>query len=84
MSVSGEFAFHAGGLRESWEHLEPHARTCARYLAPESQDVHHVAIEYQEFGDERHRASLEGGMYAAKALANQLAGHAVRGTVEVA
>lgn len=77
MSASGEFAFHAGGLRESWEHLEPHVRTCAHYLGVASGDVHHVAIEYQEFGDERHRASLDGALDAAKALASRLAGHAV-------
>lgn len=76
MSASGEFAFHAGGLRESWEHLEPHVRTCARYLGVATGDVHHVAIEYQEFGDERHRASLEDALAAAKALAVRLAGQA--------
>jgi FMN-dependent NADH-azoreductase len=84
MSASGEFAFQAGGLRESWEHLEPHVRTCARYLGVARDDMHHVAIEYQEFGDGRHRASLEGALAAAKALATRLAGHAVPCTVEAA
>lgn len=74
MSASGEFAFHAGGLRESWEHLEPHVRTCARYLGVATGDVHHVAIEYQEFGDERHRASLQRAWEAARTLASRLAG----------
>lgn len=73
LSASGEFAFHPGGLREQWEHLAPHVRTCARYLGVAADDVHHVAIEYQEFGDERHRASLEGALDAAKALASELA-----------
>lgn len=73
MSASGEFAFHAGGLRESWEHLEPHVRTCAHYLGVARGDVHHVAVEYQEFGDERHRASWQGALDAATALASRLA-----------
>lgn len=77
LSASGEFGFHAGGLREGWEHLEPHVRTCAHYLGVARADMHHVAIEYQEFGDERHHASVEGALDAAKALARQLAGHAV-------
>ena len=75
LSASGEFAFRPGGLRERWEHLEPHVRTCARYLGVSANDVHHVAIEYQEFGDERHRASLEGAIATAKALASELATH---------
>lgn len=76
MSSSGEFGFHAGGLRESWEHLEPHVRTCAHYLGVARGDVHHVSIEYQEFGDERHRDSLQGALDAAKALSSWLASHA--------
>lgn len=77
LSASGEFAFHAGGVRESWEHLEPHVRTCARYLGVAPADVHHVAIEYQEFGDERHRASLDAAVDAAQTVASQLAGDVV-------
>lgn len=73
LTASGEFGFHAGGLRESWEHLEAHVRTCARYLGVAVDDVHHVAIEYQEFGDDRHRASLEEALAAAGGLARQLA-----------
>lgn len=77
LSASGEFAFNAGGLREDWDHLEPHVRTCARYLGVAGSDVHHVAIEYQEFGDDRHRASLERASGAARALATRLAGQPV-------
>jgi FMN-dependent NADH-azoreductase len=76
LSASGEFAFQAGGLRERWEHLEPHVRTCAHYLGVASHDMHHVAIEYQEFGDERHRTSLERALDAAHELASRLAGRA--------
>lgn len=73
LSASGEFAFHAGGLRAGWEHLEPHVRTCAHYLGVARGDVHHVAIEYQEFGDERHQASLQAAWEEAGTLAGRLA-----------
>lgn len=73
LSASGEFAFQAGGLRETWEHLEPHVRTCAHYLGVAAHDLHHVAIEYQEFADDRHRDSLRDALEAAKALASELA-----------
>lgn len=81
LSASGEFDFHPGGLRESWEHLEPHVRTCARYLGVAPADVHHIAIEYQEFGDERHRDSLAAAQDEAQALARRLAGQAVAAPV---
>ena len=73
LSASGEFAFQAGGLRETWEHLEPHVRTCAHYLGVAAHDLHHVAIEYQEFADDRHRDSLRDALASAKALASELA-----------
>lgn len=73
MSASGEFAFQPGGLRENWEHLEPHVRTCAHYLGVSPGDVHHIAIEFQEFGDERHQASLQSAWEGAKTLASRLA-----------
>lgn len=73
LSASGEFAFQTGGLREAWEHLEPHVRTCAHYLGVAAHDLYHVAIEYQEFGDQRHRDSLRDALEAAKALASELA-----------
>lgn len=73
LSSSGEFGFHPGGLRQDWEHLEAHVRTCARYLGAAAEDLHHVAIEYQEFADERHDASVERALSAAGALATRLA-----------
>ena len=73
LTSSGEFGFHSGGLRQDWEHPEAHVRTCARYLGVAAQDLHHVAIEYQEFADERHDASVECALAAASALATRLA-----------
>ena len=51
-------------------------RTCAHYLGVAAHDLHHVAIEYQEFGDERHRDSLQNALEGAKALASELASDA--------
>lgn len=73
LSSSGEFAFGPGGLRERWEHLEPHVRTCARYLGVADGHLHHVAIEYQEFEDERHSASVRDALDGAQELARRLA-----------
>jgi FMN-dependent NADH-azoreductase len=72
LSSSGEFGFHPNGLREDWEHLEPHVRTCAHYLGVAPIDLHHVAIEFQEFGDERHAASVQEAQQSVKRLARTL------------
>lgn len=58
LTASGEFGFAPGGIRAGWNHLDPHVRTCARYLGVAPDAVHHVAIEYQEFGGERHEHSI--------------------------
>lgn len=52
----GEFGFAPGGVREEMNHLETHIRVAARYLGVVRD--HLVAIEYQEFGDDRHRQSI--------------------------
>ncbi len=57
LSSRGEFGFGPGGVREHMNHLETHIRTCARYLGVEQS--HLIAIDYQEFGDERHERSIE-------------------------
>ena len=55
---SGEFDFQKGGAREAFNHLVPHIKSCAHYLGVDSKkDFYHVAIEYQEFKDERHERS---------------------------
>lgn len=56
LSSRGEFGFEPGGIRASWNHLDPHIATCAHYLGAERR--HHIAIDYQEFGDQRHRESI--------------------------
>lgn len=73
LSASGEFDFHPGGLRADWDHLEPHVRTCAHYLGVGPGDLHQIAIEYQEFADARHDASVNKALAAAASLAPELA-----------
>jgi FMN-dependent NADH-azoreductase len=55
---SGEFDFQEGGVRESFNHLVPHIKSCAHYLGVnDKKDFYHVGIEYQEFKDDRHERS---------------------------
>lgn len=60
LTSTGEFGFEPGGVRAHMNHLVPHIKTCSFYLGVNGDDsIHHVGIEYQEFGDERHRTSIE-------------------------
>ena len=60
LTSSGEFGFEAGGVREHMNHLVPHIKTCSFYLGVNGdEDIHHIGIEYQEFGDDRHRRSID-------------------------
>ena len=70
LTSSGEFGFAPGELNESAGHLVPHIRTCAKYLGADY--IHHIGIEYQEFGDERHRASKEAAFAAVSDLVAEL------------
>lgn len=57
LSSRGEFGFEPGGIRAHMNHLDTHIATCAHYLGAERP--HFVSIDYQEFGDHRHQASIE-------------------------
>lgn len=70
LSASGEFGFEPGGVREHMNHLDTHIRAIKHYFGV--AEMRHVAIEYQEFGGERHHASIAAGHAAAKALAGEL------------
>lgn len=70
LSSCGEFGFEPGGVRESMNHLGPHVRTLSRYLGVE--DFHEIRIEYQEFGDDRHRHSIEQAHRAVNELVEKL------------
>ena len=70
LTASGEFGFAPGGVREEWNHLDPHIRTVAHYLGV--SETHHLAIEYQEFHDIRHEASVEAAHAAIPGLVGRL------------
>lgn len=70
LTSCGEFGFGPGGLRQDMNHLDPHLRTIGRYLGVEA--IHQIAIEYQEFGDNRHRASVEAALAAIPDLVDRL------------
>lgn len=80
LSARGEFGFLPGGAREAWNHFDPHVATCAGYLGVARDAIDTVAVEYQEFGDERHARSLAEAEARAVALAVKLARQASEGS----
>jgi FMN-dependent NADH-azoreductase len=58
LSARGEFGFMPGGPRERLNQLDPHIATCAPFHGVAGDAIHTIAVEYQEFGDERHARSL--------------------------
>jgi FMN-dependent NADH-azoreductase len=78
LSARGEFGFAPGGLREGFNHLDPHIGTCAGFLGVAHRDLHTIAVEYQEFGDARFERSLIDAEARALALAAELAEGIVR------
>jgi len=70
LSSCGEFGFEPGGIRESMNHLGPHVRTLSHYLGV--TDFHEIRIEYQEFGDGRHRQSIEDAYRSVEQLVETL------------
>jgi FMN-dependent NADH-azoreductase len=57
LSSRGEFGFQPGGMRQHMNLLDPHIAACAHYFGVAREDIHTVAIEYQEFKDDRHERS---------------------------
>lgn len=73
LSSRGEFGFEPGGVRDGWNHLDPHLRTVAtRLLGIEAQDIYEIASEYQEFNDERHQRSRDQALRDAAELGSRL------------
>ncbi|ARU86752.1 FMN-dependent NADH-azoreductase [Pseudomonas sp. M30-35] len=72
LSSRGEFGFGPGGIRESMNHLDTHIQTCAHYLGV--NETHTISIDYQEFGDARHEASIADAFDTVPNLVKQLAG----------
>jgi FMN-dependent NADH-azoreductase len=56
LTSSGEFGFAPGGPRAHMDHWIPHLHTVSRYFG--INVIYRVAIEYQEFNDERHQQSV--------------------------
>lgn len=74
LSSRGEFGFEPGGIRDGWNHLNPHLRTIAsRLLGIAEKDIYEIASEYQEFNDERHQRSRERALRDAAELGSRLA-----------
>jgi FMN-dependent NADH-azoreductase len=70
LSSRGEFGFGPGGAREAMNHLDTHIQTCAHYLGV--NETHVISIDYQEFGDARHEASIADAFDAIPVLVRQL------------
>jgi FMN-dependent NADH-azoreductase len=70
LSSRGEFGFGPGGVREKMNHLDTHIQTCAHYLGV--NETHVIAIDYQEFGDARHEASIADAFDAVPVLVKQM------------
>ena len=73
LSARGEFGFEPGGQRAHMNALDPALAACAHYFGVARPDIHTVAIEYQEFKDERYRRSVAAAEAGVLALAEQLA-----------
>jgi FMN-dependent NADH-azoreductase len=72
LSARGEFGFMPGGPRERSNQLDPHIATCAPFLGVAGDAINTIAVEYQEFGDERHARSLAEAEAKTCALAAEL------------
>lgn len=70
LTACGEFGFGPGGINEDMNHLDTHIRAVSGYLGVE--DIHHIAIEYQEFKDARHEQSLANAHEEVSALVARL------------
>lgn len=71
LSSCGEFGFEPGGVREHMNHLETHIRAIKHYFGVD--EMFHVQVEYQEFGDQRHQDSIARTHQETVALAERLA-----------
>ncbi|WP_417818968.1 FMN-dependent NADH-azoreductase [Tritonibacter scottomollicae] len=74
LSSRGEFGFAPGGPRAHLNALDPALAACAHYFGVAQADIETIAIEYQEFKDARHEASVETAEARTRDLAVKLAG----------
>ncbi|KUJ77588.1 FMN-dependent NADH-azoreductase [Ruegeria profundi] len=78
LSSRGEFGFEPGGVRAHLNALDPALAACAHYFGVAQADIDTIAIEYQEFKDARHDASVESAETRTRELAAKLAGAAAQ------
>lgn len=80
LTASGEFGFGPGELNEGADHLIPHLRTISKYLGADS--IHHVGIEYQEFGDHRFDRSRAAAIQEVEQLVKEIIEHRIRSSYQ--
>lgn len=73
LSARGEFGFAPGGVRAHLNALDPALAACAHYFGVAQDDIETIAIEYQEFKDDRFRASFDMAETRARDLAAKMA-----------
>ncbi|NIC04809.1 FMN-dependent NADH-azoreductase [Billgrantia bachuensis] len=71
LSSRGDYGYEPCERMAQANHVEPHIRTVFGYLG--ITDVHGIAVEYDEFGDERLQASLAQAEQDIDALVEELA-----------
>ena len=70
LTSCGEFGFGKGETREEMNHLEPHIQTIGKYLGID--ETYEIRVEYQEFGDIRHKESIEKAYKAIPTVVSKL------------
>lgn len=70
LTSCGEFGFGKGETREEMNHLAPHLQTISKYLGVD--ETYELRVEYQEFGDTRHKESIEKAYKAIPRVINKL------------
>ncbi|RED53311.1 FMN-dependent NADH-azoreductase [Aestuariispira insulae] len=70
LTASGEFGFEPGGINDGEDHLTPHIQSVAKYLGV--SEIQHVAIEYQEFKDDRFERSKNRALQSVRELASRM------------
>lgn len=71
LSARGDYGYEADERMAHANHVEPHLRTVFGYLGIDA--VHGIAVEYDEFADERLRASLDLAERRIEVLVSELA-----------
>lgn len=70
LTSCGEFGFGRGETREEMNHLAPHLQTVSKYIGVD--EAYEIRVEYQEFGDTRHKESIEKAYNTIPRIVNEL------------